>query len=141
MKKVAGLVTASTALGSDPSFTDMIPAPWSSAVKYEVLQTGTGESPKAGDLVRHNVAVDEKLSLHFFFFNLNQVEIRVKGLYKGSIFDNTFTTDQPYMYRAGLGESVANGTHLCLTYVLGRIAGQGTGRCCFEHESGRKSCP
>ena len=64
-----------------PSITlaDLVPAPWSSEVKYEVLQSAPAGSlqPKVGDLVA----------------------IRFKGSYKGSEFDNTFKTEFPYFYR------------------------------------------
>jgi len=72
---IAGLLaTAPTTV-----WADMVPAPWSSDVQYEVLKQSPKDAlqPKVGDLVA----------------------IRFKGSYKGSDFDDTFKTDQPYFYR------------------------------------------
>jgi FKBP-type peptidyl-prolyl cis-trans isomerase len=61
---------------------DLAPAPWDSNIKYEVIKKGqTDKKVKVGE-----IAV-----------------IRFKGSYKGSAFDDTFSTDQPYFYRAGVG--------------------------------------
>lgn len=61
-------------------------APWDSNVKYEVIQSAPKDSPKAkvGDLVA----------------------IRFRGDYKGQVFDDTFKTEEPYFYRAGVGQLV-----------------------------------
>lgn len=66
-----------------PSWAEMIPAPWSEGVKYEVVKKAPKDSlrPKVGE----------------------QVAIRFKGSYKGNSFDDTFSTDQPYFYRCGVG--------------------------------------
>ena len=56
----------------------MVKAPWNGGVEYEVIQTGkTNIKPKVGE----NVA------------------IRFKGSYKGFVFDDTFSSEQPYFYR------------------------------------------
>lgn len=34
------------------------------------------------------------------------VAIRFKGDYKGQVFDDTFKTEEPYFYRAGVGQLV-----------------------------------
>lgn len=60
------------------------PSSWNSNIKVEVLKkgmTGDENKPKAGDLV----------------------EVRFKGAYKGNEFDNTYKTELPYTYRAGVG--------------------------------------
>ena len=57
----------------------MTSAPWTSGVEYEVVKSGPNKDlkPKIGE----NVAV------------------RFKGAYKGNVFDDTFSTEQPYFYR------------------------------------------
>ena len=62
---------------------ELVPSPWDPAIKYEVIKQAKEDSfqPKVGDLVA----------------------IRFAGSYKGNEFDNTFKTDQPYFYRAGVG--------------------------------------
>ena len=64
-----------------PAFADLTPAPWDSNVKYEVVKKGTDEKPVAGDLVI----------------------VRFKGSTKGIVFDDTFSTSDPYYYRCGVG--------------------------------------
>lgn len=68
------------------AWADFSTAPWDAGVKYEVVQAAPASSPavKQGDLV----------------------VIRFKGSYKGNVFDDTFKTDQPYFYRAGVGSLV-----------------------------------
>lgn len=65
-----------------PSNADFTPAPWSDKVQYEVVKSNpSGEIPKIGEMVA----------------------VRFKGSYKGTTFDDTFNTEQPYYYRAGVG--------------------------------------
>jgi FKBP-type peptidyl-prolyl cis-trans isomerase len=59
---------------------DMV-APWNSAIKYSIVKKGNGAQIKVGDLV----------------------EVRFLGNYKGIIFDDTFSTAEPYYFRAGVG--------------------------------------
>lgn len=55
---------------------------WNSGVQYEVVKSNpTGDMAKVGELAA----------------------IRFKGSYKGTEFDNTFATSEPYYYRAGVG--------------------------------------
>ena len=56
-------------------------APWNSAIKYTVVKKGDGAEIKSGDLV----------------------EVRFVGSFQGKVFDDTFSTAEPYYYRAGLG--------------------------------------
>ena len=80
-------VPLAVALGLSPLqvvHAEKAPASWNSGIKVEVLKTGmSGDAnkPKAGDLV----------------------EVRFKGSYKGNEFDNTYKTELPYTYRAGVG--------------------------------------
>jgi FKBP-type peptidyl-prolyl cis-trans isomerase len=63
---------------------EKVPSSWNSNIKVEVLKkgmTGDENKPKAGDLV----------------------EVRFKGAYKGNEFDNTYKTEMPYTFRAGVG--------------------------------------
>eukprot|EP00596_Hydrurales_sp_CCMP1899_P010811 CAMPEP_0119051090 /NCGR_PEP_ID=MMETSP1177-20130426/72826_1 /TAXON_ID=2985 /ORGANISM="Ochromonas sp, Strain CCMP1899" /LENGTH=141 /DNA_ID=CAMNT_0007030181 /DNA_START=197 /DNA_END=622 /DNA_ORIENTATION=+ len=60
---------------------EMKVAPFDDKIQYEVIEKGTGDQPKAGELV----------------------SIRFKASYKGKDFDNTFEAPQPYMFRAGVG--------------------------------------
>lgn len=66
-----------------PSWAEMMPAPWSEGVKYEVVTKAPTDAlrPKVGE----------------------QVAIRFKGSFKGNTFDDTFSTEQPYFYRCGVG--------------------------------------
>lgn len=75
--KVVGLL-CSLSLPS-VSLADLAPAPWSPGVQYEVIKQAPADAlkPKIGDLVA----------------------IRFRGSYKGTDFDDTFKTDQPYFYR------------------------------------------
>mmetsp|Transcript_24359 Transcript_24359/g.24620 ORF Transcript_24359/g.24620 Transcript_24359/m.24620 type:complete len:208 (+) Transcript_24359:71-694(+) len=59
-------------------------APWDSGIKYSIIKSGTGDKPKVGDIVA----------------------IRFKGSYKGNVFDDTFATFEPYLYRCGVGSIV-----------------------------------
>jgi FKBP-type peptidyl-prolyl cis-trans isomerase len=61
----------------------MTMSPWSKDVQYEVVKSGKKDAarPKVGELVT----------------------IRFKGSYKGTVFDDTFKTEQPYIYRTGVG--------------------------------------
>jgi FKBP-type peptidyl-prolyl cis-trans isomerase len=76
-----GALVSSFGLMTNAAFADLSPAPWNKDIKYEVIQSGKGDQPKVGDLVA----------------------VRFKGSYKGNVFDDTFSTDQPYFYRAGVG--------------------------------------
>lgn len=61
---------------------ELMISPWNSGIKYEVLKSNpNGEFPKIGDLVT----------------------IRFKGAYKNAVFDDTFSTEEPYFYRCGVG--------------------------------------
>ena len=61
---------------------DLKPTPWDDKVSYEVLKSNpSGLKPKIGEMVA----------------------IRFKGSYKGTEFDNTFNSAEPYFYRAGVG--------------------------------------
>jgi peptidylprolyl isomerase len=76
-------ICALSQLGPMISFADYSPTPWDPAVKYEIVTKAPTDAvqPKVGDLVA----------------------IRFRGEYKGNAFDDTFKTDQPYFYRAGVG--------------------------------------
>ncbi len=81
-KQSVAAVLSTVGLLSSAASAELTPAPWDSTVQYEVIQKGTGGAgPKASDLVN----------------------IRFKGGYKGTVFDNTFKSEQPYTYRAGVG--------------------------------------
>lgn len=82
MQKVMVPVVLSFGLAL-PAFADFVPAPWSEGVQYEVLK----KAPTAA--LRPTVG--------------QQVAIRFKGSYKGNAFDDTFKTEQPYLYRCGVG--------------------------------------
>ena len=71
----------SIGLFSDNANAALTAAPWDNKVQYEVLQSGSGSAPKVSDLV----------------------DIRFKGSFNGLKFDDTFKTEQPYTYRAGVG--------------------------------------
>lgn len=58
---------------------DMTVTPFDDKIRYEVVEVGTGDQPKVGEIV----------------------SIRFKASYKGKDFDNTFESPQPYMFRAG----------------------------------------
>lgn len=61
---------------------DLKPSPWDDKVTYEVLKSNpSGLKPKIGEMVA----------------------IRFKASYKGTEFDNTFNTPEPYFYRTGVG--------------------------------------
>jgi len=84
MKTIATTILSTSLLFLRPqySFSDeLLVAPWSNEVSYSVVKSGTGAVPKPGDLVA----------------------IRFIGSYKGNIFDNTFATEEPYLYRCGVG--------------------------------------
>lgn len=67
---------------SNEALAAMQQAPWDNQVSYEVIKSNpNGLQPKVGELVA----------------------IRFKGSYKGTEFDNTFKTAEPYFYRAGVG--------------------------------------
>jgi hypothetical protein len=74
-----GLFTGSHTVLAD----DRITPDWAPGVRYTVLKAGPKRDLKAK--VGENVA------------------IRFKGSYKGTVFDDTFRTEQPYFYRAGVG--------------------------------------
>lgn len=65
---------------------ELIPAPWDTNVKYEIIKSGSDpeQAAKVGDLVT----------------------IRFRGKFKDVIFDDTFKTDEPYFYRCGVGSIV-----------------------------------
>eukprot|EP01041_Mallomonas_annulata_P009547 gene9547-19846_t len=81
-----GLFFSSPTISPPPAFAaeELVDSPWTSGVKYTVVKSGTGASPKVGDMV----------------------SIRFRGSYKGNVFDDTFSTSEPYLYRAGLGSIV-----------------------------------
>jgi FKBP-type peptidyl-prolyl cis-trans isomerase len=57
-------------------------SPWSDKIQYEVVKSNpSGDKPQVGEMA----------------------VVRFKGAYKGTTFDDTFSTDQPYYYRAGVG--------------------------------------
>ena len=58
---------------------EMTVTPFDDKIRYEVVEVGTGDQPKVGEIV----------------------SIRFKASYKGKDFDNTFESPQPYMFRAG----------------------------------------
>ena len=81
---LAPAVALGLGLGATPVFAEKAPAAWNSNIKIETLKKGAGgdeNKPKVGDLV----------------------EIRFKGSYKGTEFDNTYKTELPYVYRMGVG--------------------------------------
>ena len=81
-KQSVAAVVSSVGLFSSGASAALTAAPWDNTVQYEVLQKGSSDAgPKTSDLVN----------------------IRFKGGYKGTVFDNTFKTEQPYTYRAGVG--------------------------------------
>ena len=72
----------STIVNVMPANADFSLAPWSDQIQYEVVKSNpNGEKPKVGEMVA----------------------VRFKGSYKGTTFDDTFSTEQPYYYRAGVG--------------------------------------
>lgn len=72
----------STVVNVMPANADFSIAPWSDKIQYEVVKSNpNGEKPKVGEMVA----------------------VRFKGSYKGTTFDDTFSTEQPYYYRAGVG--------------------------------------
>ena len=77
----AAIIASVGLFSADNANAALTAAPWDSTVQYEVLQSGSGSAPKASDLV----------------------DIRFRGSYKGLKFDDTFKTEQPYTYRAGVG--------------------------------------
>ena len=77
LKSTAAL--SSLGLMVNTASADMVSAPFDDKIRYEVVEKGTGDQPKIGDLV----------------------SIRFKASYKGKDFDNTFENPQPYMFRAG----------------------------------------
>ena len=80
---VGAAVAASLTL-PEIAMAEMKPAPWNSGVMIEQIQAGKSgddNKPKVGDMV----------------------EVRFKGSYKGNEFDNTYKTEMPYLYRAGVG--------------------------------------
>ena len=62
----------------------VVTAAWSPGVTYTIVKSGEGPTPKVGDIVG----------------------IRFTGSYKGNVFDNTFKTEEPYLYRCGVGRYV-----------------------------------
>ena len=66
-----------------PALAELAPSSWDPTVKVEVLTAPKpdAKAPKQGDMVT----------------------IRFMGTYNGNTFDDTFKTDQPYYYRAGVG--------------------------------------
>lgn len=71
-------VITSLCIATNPAFADVVKAPWSADTQLEIVKGNQdAPMPKAGDLVA----------------------IRFKGSYKGNPFDDTFSTDQPYLYR------------------------------------------
>jgi len=85
MKKMAAPALVTIGLMSPGvALAEKVPSAWDPAIKVEYLKKGkqTPETkPKAGEMV----------------------EIRFKGSYKGNVFDDTFSTPDPYFYRAGVG--------------------------------------
>lgn len=81
-----GVIAPFTTTLPSPALADMVSSPWDASVKYEVVKEGKRDAPmaKVGDLVA----------------------IRFKGAYKGNVFDDTFKSDQPYFYRAGVGSII-----------------------------------
>jgi len=80
----ASLLSAGISLGggSTAFAGDLKPSSWDPTVKYEVLKGNPGgQKTEVGDMVA----------------------IRFKGSYQGNVFDDTFVTEQPYFYRAGVG--------------------------------------
>ena len=69
-------------LDSLPCRADYQVAPWNDKIQYEIVKSNpNGDLPKVGEMT----------------------VVRFKGSYKGTTFDDTFSTDQPYYYRAGVG--------------------------------------
>ena len=80
----AGVASVGVFLGGgSASFAgELKPTSWDPTVKYEVLNSNpSGQQTKVGDLVA----------------------VRFKGAYQGNVFDDTFVTEQPYFFRAGVG--------------------------------------
>jgi len=69
-------------------------AAWDGGIKYSVVKNGKGPNIKVGDLV----------------------EIRFLGSYQGKSFDDTFSTPEPYYYRAGVG-SIVKGIDECVLHM------------------------
>lgn len=74
-----GLLGFNSAVFAD----ELKPAPWNDQIQYEVLKAAPSGAaqPKAGEMV----------------------VVRFKGSFKGTVFDDTFKTNDPYFYRAGVG--------------------------------------
>ena len=82
---VGGALATGLILGGDlsPAVAALAPSSWDPNVQVEVLTkpAADAKSPKVGDMTA----------------------IRFSGTFNGNTFDDTFKTDQPYFYRAGLG--------------------------------------
>ena len=82
-RSIPVLISALSISSNQPAVADMTTAPWDSQIKYDVVKSAAPDSPmpKTGDLV----------------------VVRFQGKYKDIVFDDTFKTEQPYFYRAGVG--------------------------------------
>lgn len=82
-KKVFNFVAAAGAFVPLTAHADFSPAPWSKETLLEVVKKAPKDAPqpKAGELV----------------------SIRFKGMYNGNAFDDTFSTENSYLYRTGVG--------------------------------------
>ena len=84
--KVLPIIASSVAIMQcqpQVALADMSSAPWDSNIQYAVVKQAPADSPmpKEGDLVA----------------------VRFQGKYKGIVFDDTFKTEEPYFFRAGVG--------------------------------------
>ena len=66
-----------------PALAEFTPSPWNKDILYEKVKTAAPDAPmpKIGDTV----------------------SVRFVGKYSDKIFDDTFKTEEPYMFRAGVG--------------------------------------
>ena len=100
IKAITSIFTGSALLTSLPAQADFGATPWSPNIQYEVVKSApNGDVPKIGELVA----------------------IRFKGSFRGNVFDDTFSTDQPYFYRVGVG-SILKGlddtvTNMHVSYI------------------------
>lgn len=97
------------------------PASWNKDITVETIKkpSASAAGPKAGDMV----------------------EIRFKGSYKGNVFDDTFKTDAPYYYRAGVGNILPGLDETVVNMKVGERLSVSFGGPLGFGEKGRASAP
>jgi len=97
------------------------PASWNKDIMVETIKkpASSAAAPKAGDMV----------------------EIRFKGSYKGNVFDDTFKTDAPYYYRAGVGNILPGLDETVVNMKVGERLAVSFGGPLGFGEKGRPSAP